>query len=141
MRDQLLCDSAVYEYPAGHLPHAFVGGLARLFGKRNVINGIRVAALAAATAGELRTKAYRAAFVVELTRCHGPAAVDLTDNGVVTFASSTGKQFRRVKTRLRYKVETDELRQMHQTIRSTFARFVSPSVVEQLLRDPSQVAV
>src|SRR5689334_12575465 len=45
----------------------------------------------------------------------------------------------RVKTRLRYKVETDELRQMHQTIRSTFARFVSPSVVEQLLRDPSHV--
>ena len=45
----------------------------------------------------------------------------------------------RVKTRLRYKVETDELRQMHQTIRNTFARFVSPSVVEQLLRDPTQV--
>ena len=45
----------------------------------------------------------------------------------------------RVKTRLRYKVETDELRQMHQTIRNTFARFVSPSVVAQLLRDPTQV--
>jgi adenylate cyclase len=45
----------------------------------------------------------------------------------------------RVKTRLRYKVETDELRQMHQTIRNTFARFVSPSVVEQLLRDPLHV--
>lgn len=45
----------------------------------------------------------------------------------------------RVKTRLRYKVETDELRQMHQTIRSTFARFVSPYVVEQLMRDPTQV--
>ena len=45
----------------------------------------------------------------------------------------------RVKTRLRYKVETDELRQMHQTIRNTFARFVSPSVVEQLMRDPTQV--
>jgi class 3 adenylate cyclase len=45
----------------------------------------------------------------------------------------------RVKTRLRYKVETDELRQVQETIRNTFARFVSPSVVEQLLRDPTQV--
>ncbi len=45
----------------------------------------------------------------------------------------------RVKTRLRYKVETDELRQIQTTIRMTFERFVSPSVVEQLLRDPSQV--
>jgi class 3 adenylate cyclase len=45
----------------------------------------------------------------------------------------------RVKTRLRYKVETDEMRNVQAAIRSTFARFVSPSVVEQLLRDPSQV--
>lgn len=45
----------------------------------------------------------------------------------------------RVKTRLRYKVETDELRRVQDAIRSTFARFVSPSVVEQLLRDPTQV--
>ena len=45
----------------------------------------------------------------------------------------------RVKTRLRLKVETDELRQTQQIIRATFARYVSPSVVEQLLHDPSQV--
>jgi class 3 adenylate cyclase len=45
----------------------------------------------------------------------------------------------RVKTRLRLKVETDELRQTQQMIRSTFARYVSPSVVEQLLHDPSRV--
>jgi class 3 adenylate cyclase len=45
----------------------------------------------------------------------------------------------RVKTRLRYKVETDELRRVQQVIRDTFERFVAPSVVEQLLRDPTQV--
>jgi class 3 adenylate cyclase len=45
----------------------------------------------------------------------------------------------RVRTRLRSKVETDELRSMQATIRTTFERFVSPSVVEQLLRDPAQV--
>lgn len=45
----------------------------------------------------------------------------------------------RVRTRLRSKVETDDLREMQQTIRTTFARFVSPSVVEQLLSDPKQV--
>lgn len=45
----------------------------------------------------------------------------------------------RVRTRLRSKVETDELREMQELIRTTFARFVAPSVVEQLLRDPHQV--
>lgn len=45
----------------------------------------------------------------------------------------------RVRTRLRSKFETDELRSMQTMIRQTFERFVSPSVVEQLLRDPSQV--
>ena len=45
----------------------------------------------------------------------------------------------RVRTRLRSKVETDELRAMQTTIRKTFERFVSPTVVEQLLHDPAQV--
>jgi adenylate cyclase len=45
----------------------------------------------------------------------------------------------RVRTRLRSKVETDELRAMQTTIRKTFERYVSPSVVEQLLHDPAQV--
>jgi class 3 adenylate cyclase len=45
----------------------------------------------------------------------------------------------RVRTRLRTKVETDELRAVQHNIRKTFERFVSPSVVEQLLRDPTQV--
>lgn len=45
----------------------------------------------------------------------------------------------RVDARLRAKAETDELRKTQEVIRATFERFVSPSVVEQLLRDPSQV--
>lgn len=45
----------------------------------------------------------------------------------------------RVKTRLRLKTETDSLRHTQEIVRNTFSRFVSPSVVEQLLRDPSQV--
>lgn len=45
----------------------------------------------------------------------------------------------RVRTRLRTKHETDELRAIQQTIRNTFERYVAPTVVEQLLRDPSQV--
>jgi adenylate cyclase len=45
----------------------------------------------------------------------------------------------RVDARLRAKAATDELRKTQDVIRATFERFVSPSVVEQLLRDPSQV--
>lgn len=45
----------------------------------------------------------------------------------------------RVNTRLRAKVETDNLRETQAMIRRTFERFVSASVVEQLLKDPSQV--
>lgn len=45
----------------------------------------------------------------------------------------------RVKTRLRLKTETDSLRHTQEIVRNTFSRFVSPSVVEQLLRDPTQV--
>jgi class 3 adenylate cyclase len=45
----------------------------------------------------------------------------------------------RVETRLRAKSESDDMRETQQMIRKTFERFVSPSVVEQLLRDPSLV--
>jgi adenylate cyclase len=45
----------------------------------------------------------------------------------------------RVSARLRAKIETDGLRETQETIRATFERFVAPSVVERLLRDPSQV--
>lgn len=45
----------------------------------------------------------------------------------------------RVRTRLRSKTETDELRAMQFNIRKTFERFVSSSVVEQLLHDPASV--
>jgi len=45
----------------------------------------------------------------------------------------------RVRARLRAKQENDDLRKVQETIRETFARYVSPSVVERLLDDPSQV--
>ncbi len=45
----------------------------------------------------------------------------------------------RVRTRLRAKVENDDLRQQQTMIRTTFARFVAPEVVERLLEDPTRV--
>ena len=47
----------------------------------------------------------------------------------------------RIRTRLRAKQETDRLRLAQKTIRETFERYVPPHVVEQLLADPSQVAL
>ncbi len=47
----------------------------------------------------------------------------------------------RIRTRLRQKEETDELRQAQQVIRATFERYVAPAVVERLLADPTQVAL
>jgi adenylate cyclase len=47
----------------------------------------------------------------------------------------------RVKTRLRSKSQTDELKATQELVRRTFERFVSPSVVEQLLQDPTQVVL
>ena len=82
--DQLLGHRAVHQHPAGHLAHAFVVGLARLLGKVDVVDRFRGAALAAAAAGELRALPDRAAFVIQLPRCHRPAIVDLADDGVVT---------------------------------------------------------
>ncbi|MCB9454173.1 MAG: response regulator [Anaerolineaceae bacterium] len=45
----------------------------------------------------------------------------------------------RVDARLRAKAESDNLRETKEILRQTFERFVSPSVVERLLQDPSQV--
>lgn len=45
----------------------------------------------------------------------------------------------RINTRLRAKAEADALRDMQQTIRTTFERFVPPSVVTQLLEDPTRI--
>lgn len=45
----------------------------------------------------------------------------------------------RIDTRLRAKHEADNLRTMQQTIRATFERFVPPSVVNQLLEDPTRI--
>lgn len=45
----------------------------------------------------------------------------------------------RIDTRMRAKNESDGLREAQERIRATFSRFVSPAVVEQLLRDPTHV--
>jgi adenylate cyclase len=45
----------------------------------------------------------------------------------------------RIEARLRNKATTDGLRNAQQVIRQTFERFVAPSVVEQLLKDPQNV--
>jgi class 3 adenylate cyclase len=45
----------------------------------------------------------------------------------------------RVEARLRTKQEADELRAAQAAIRETFARYVSPRVVERLLADPARV--
>lgn len=45
----------------------------------------------------------------------------------------------RIEARLRAKAQTDDLRETQQMIRQTFERFVAPSVVNQLLENPSGV--
>ncbi|NWG16952.1 MAG: response regulator [Chloroflexi bacterium] len=45
----------------------------------------------------------------------------------------------RVNARLRLKAETDDLRNTKELIKQTFERFVSPSVVQKLLQDPTQI--
>lgn len=45
----------------------------------------------------------------------------------------------RIKTRLRSKAETDELRKTQQIVRQTFERYVSAAVVDVLLHDPQQI--
>jgi adenylate cyclase len=45
----------------------------------------------------------------------------------------------RINARLRAKAESDNLRKTQEMIRLTFQRYVAPSVVENLLQDPSQV--
>jgi adenylate cyclase len=45
----------------------------------------------------------------------------------------------RIEARLRTKAQTDGLRETQQIIRQTFERFVSATVVDQILRDPSAI--
>jgi adenylate cyclase len=45
----------------------------------------------------------------------------------------------RIDARLRAKNESDQLRATQKVIRETFSRYVSPSVVEQMLKNPQQV--
>lgn len=45
----------------------------------------------------------------------------------------------RIDARLRTKSESDQLRAAQKLIRETFSRYVSPSVVEQMLKNPQQI--
>jgi adenylate cyclase len=51
----------------------------------------------------------------------------------------TRELIERIKARMRTKQEADSLRAAQRAIRETFARYVSPKVVERLLADPGQV--
>lgn len=57
----------------------------------------------------------------------------------ITKPYSARELIARIETRMRAKEENDSLRQMQQTIRQTFERFVNPSIVQQLLQDPARV--
>jgi len=57
----------------------------------------------------------------------------------VTKPYSARELIARIETRARAKEENDGLRQMQHTIRQTFERFVNPSIVQQLLQDPTRV--
>lgn len=65
--------------------------------------------------------------------------LDLGADDYLTKPYSPRELIARIETRLRAKTETDHLRETQQIIRQTFERFVSASVVDQLLHDPSRI--
>lgn len=65
--------------------------------------------------------------------------LDLGADDYLTKPYSPRELIARIETRLRAKSHADNLREMQQIIRRTFERFVSASVVEQLLQDPSTI--
>lgn len=65
--------------------------------------------------------------------------LDLGADDYLTKPYSPRELVARIETRLRAKTETDNLRETQQVIRRTFERFVSASVVEQLLHDPTTI--
>lgn len=70
---------------------------------------------------------------------HRVQGLDAGADDYITKPYSPRELVARIEKRLRAKEENDHLRQMQQAIRQTFERFVNPSIVEQLLQDPSQV--
>jgi adenylate cyclase len=52
---------------------------------------------------------------------------------------SASELLARIERRLKAKGESDELRRMQEQLRETFSRFVAPSVVEAMLKDPTRV--
>lgn len=70
---------------------------------------------------------------------HRVEGLGLGADDYLTKPYSARELIARIETRLRAKTETDNLRETQRIVRQTFERFVSPSVVKQLLQDPSSV--
>lgn len=70
---------------------------------------------------------------------HRVEGLGLGAEDYVTKPFSARELVARIETRLRAKSETDNLREAQKAVRATFERFVSSSVVNQLLKDPSSV--
>lgn len=67
------------------------------------------------------------------------AGLELGAEDYLTKPYSPRELIARIETRLRAKNENDQLRATQQVIRATFERFVSASVVNQLLENPGEV--
>ncbi len=65
--------------------------------------------------------------------------LDAGADDYLTKPFSAGELLARIDRRLRAKGESDHLRKMQQELRETFSRFVAPSVVEAMLKDPTRV--
>ena len=72
--DELLAHRPVHQRPARHLAGPLVVGLPGRLQQRDVVDGHIGLALGANATGELRATADGAPLVVELARCHVPAA-------------------------------------------------------------------
>ena len=83
MIDQLRLDGAAHQRASGHLLDPLVVGLTGHLQQGGIVDRFVGFALGADAAGEFRSAADGAPLVVELPRGHRPAAVDLSDDGVV----------------------------------------------------------